>query len=155
MEKNELTALMPSKYIIAVIGDANAGKTTTINKIYHMLVSRGAIKDVVNIWGTPDINYPTVDFSLTGTTRYGLTGIMSQGDQICYLEENLEDLAKDRGVDMILCACRKGSPDTYKAVAKISWMYGYNIIWAHLSPAPGISKDSRTDALAAEIAAVF
>ena len=155
MVKEELTALMPSKYIIAVIGDANAGKSTTIKKVYRELVKRGKIKNIKNIWGDPDdIGYKG-DVSLMGATSYGLTGIVSEGDNLRMLEVYLTDFKEKERADMILCACRKQWPGTYKAVAKFAWMYGYTIIWVDLSPVPGISIDDRTDAVAAKIANVF
>ena len=150
----KLEALRPDKYILAVIGDANAGKTTTLTKTYYKLKDQDKIRDVTCYWGKPDIKFPTSDFLLKGITLYGLTGIISQGDQICYLKENLERLA-EQDAKVILCACRKQAPDTYKSVAEISWKYGYDIIWIQLSCPSGMCLDTYTANLSAELAALF
>lgn len=151
---NRLNSLMPNKYIIAVIGDANAGKTTTINKIYDNLNKAGKISGITNIWGMPDICNPRIDFSLTGITFYGLTGIVSRGDVICTLKTDLVELAT-RKSEMIICACRKKYPNTFNAVAAISWMYGYHIIWVDLSCPLGTSKDAYTDFISSKISSNF
>lgn len=150
----KLNALQPDKYILAVIGEANAGKTTTLTKTYHYLKGNNKLTEVTFFWGKADIKDPNSDFLLKGTTVYGLTGILSQGDQICYLGENLERLAKHE-VQVILCACRKQQPDTYKSVAGISWKYGYNIIWIDLSCPEGMSIGKYTDEVSANIASLF
>lgn len=150
----KLKALQPDKYMLAVIGEANAGKTTTLTKAYYKLKSEGKISNITCYWGKTDIRFPTSDFLLKGITVYGLTGIISQGDQICYLKKNLERLAKENA-QVILCACRKQAPDTYKSVAEISWKYGYNIIWIDLSCPSDMSLDAYTTRLSVEIADLF
>lgn len=152
--KNGLSSTLPNKYIIAIIGDANAGKTTTIAKIYENLYSAGKISGITYLWNKPDINNPTIDFSLIGNTIYGITGILSRGDVICTLKSDLEVLAIAKS-NVIVCACRKQYPDTFNAVAGISWMYGYNIIWVDLSCPTGTSKDLYTDGISARISSYF
>ena len=142
------------KYIIAVTGYAGDGKTTTITKLYDKLASTGKISAVRHIWGVPDINNPTYDFSLIGNSRYGATGFVSRGEQIYALRDDLEYLAKE-DCQVIVCACRKECPDTYKAVAEISWRYGYYIDWADFSVPPGMSKDDYTEQLSLDLYLLF
>ena len=142
------------KYIIAVIGDAGDGKTTTINKTYDKLVIAGKLTEIRYLWGMPDISRPTFDFSLTGTAKYGKTGMVSRGDQICALLDDLYRLA-DEDCNVIVCACRKHWPDTFKSIAEIAWEYGYYIDWVKFDRPAGMSKDEYTDILSSDIAALF
>ena len=95
-----------------------------------------------------------VDFSLTGITKYGLTGFLSQGDQICYTYVNLEKLVQ-MGCQVIVCACRKRNPDTFNAVAKVAWEYDFSIIWIKFDRPKDVSKDEYTDELSNKIFYLF
>lgn len=150
----KLKSLSPNKFIIAIIGDANAGKTTTINKVFNTMSKTGKIHSVENIWDSPDINNPTLDFSLTGETKYGTTGIVSRGDIIYALKDDLETLVAKKA-EVIICACRKQRPDTFNAVAAISWKHSYSIIWIDISCPSGISKDTYTDSISSNISSLF
>ena len=43
--------MLPQKYIIAVLGDAYEGKTTTINKTFNKLAGSKIISGVTSVWG--------------------------------------------------------------------------------------------------------
>ena len=138
--------MLPQKYIIAVLGDAYEGKTTTINKTFNKLAGSKIISGVTSVWGPLPSPSNVVDFSLTGITKYGLTGFLSQGDQICYTYVNLEKLVQ-MGCQVIVCACRKRNPDTFNAVAKVAWEYDFSIIWIKFDRPKDVSKDEYTDEL--------
>ena len=131
--------MLPQKYIIAVLGDAYEGKTTTINKTFNKLAGSKIISGVTSVWGPLPSPSNVVDFSLTGITKYGLTGFLSQGDQICYTYVNLEKLVQ-MGCQVIVCACRKRNPDTFNAVAKVAWEYDFSIIWIKFDRPKDVSK---------------
>ncbi len=145
--------MLPQKYIIAVIGYADDGKTTTISKAFQKIDAKGVISHIRRIWGTP-ANNPIEDFSLTGNTKYGLTGILSQGDAIKKLYAELDRLVKI-DCNVIICACRKQYPDTFNAVAKISWEHDYSIIWIKFDRPHGVTQDNYTDSLADKIFNLF
>lgn len=161
MTGNQIAAQLPAKYIIAVIGDADAGKTTTINKVFEDLSTTGKIRNVNLRWGKPGTVNPVGDFSLTGKTVYGLTGISSAGDVMQDMRADLNDLiAKASGENggepaVIFCACRKERPRTFSVVAEIAWQYGYTILWVPLACPAGTSLDVYTDGVAARIAGWF
>lgn len=146
--------MLPQKYIIAVLGDAHEGKTTTINKAFNKLADSKIISGVTSVWGPLPSPSNVVDFSLTGITKYGLTGFLSQGDQICYTYANLEKLVQG-GCQVIVCACRKHNPDTFTAVAKIAWEHDFSIIWIKFDRPKNVSKDDYTDELSDKIFYLF
>ena len=146
--------MLPQKYIIAVLGDAYEGKTTTINKTFNKLAGSKIISGVTSVWGPLPSPSNVVDFSLTGITKYGLTGFLSQGDQICYTYVNLEKLVQ-MGCQEIVCACRQRTPDTVNAVAKVAWEYDFSIIWIKFDRPKDVSKDEYTDELSNKIFYLF
>lgn len=146
--------MLPQKYIIAVLGDAGEGKTTTINKAFNKLADSKIISGVTSVWGTLPSPSNVVDFSLTGITEYGLTGFLSQGDQICHTNANLEKLVR-LGCQVIVCACRKQDPDTFNAVAKIAWEHDFSIVWIKFDRPENVSKDDYTDELSDKIFYLF
>ena len=112
------------------------------------------ISGVTSVWGPLPSPSNVVDFSLTGITKYGLTGFLSQGDQICYTYVNLEKLVQ-MGCQVIVCACRKRNPDTFNAVAKVAWEYDFSIIWIKFDRPKDVSKDEYTDELSNKIFYLF
>lgn len=157
MKKNPIEALLPERYLIALIGGANAGKTTTVNKVYDELKRKGKIRGEALKWGSPGIVKPVTDFCLTGTTVYGLTGILSAGDVLRDLRSGLEDLiaGSEAKPGAILCACRYERPKTFGAVAEMSWRYGYTILWVEVACPAGMPLDAYTDDVAHRIAGWF
>lgn len=149
--------MLTQKYIIAVIGDANDGKTTTINKVFKKMQEADAITHITPVagWSVPSSS-PSAwdDFSLTGNTKYGLTGFLSRGDVVYATKSDLDILAS-AGCGVIICACRKQYPDTFNAVAKVSWEYGYSIIWIRFDRPPEVTKGDYTDELSEKIVCLF
>lgn len=147
--------MLPQKYLIAVIGEANDGKTTTINKVFSKMNADGIISHIVAMsgWTIPAPNTYS-DFSLTGQTKYGLTGFISRGDVISTLKNDLYDLVSAK-CNVIVCACRKQYPDTFNAVAKVSWEHNYKIIWMKFDRPANVSKDHYTDMLSDKIFYLF
>ena len=84
--------MLPQKYIIAVLGDAYEGKTTTINKTFNKLAGSKIISGVTSVWGPLPSPSNVVDFSLTGITKYGLTGFWIKFDRP-------KDVSKDEYTD--------------------------------------------------------
>lgn len=148
--------MLPQKYIIAVIGEAHDGKTTTINKAFIKMDADGIISHVTAMqgWTIPTPADVIHDFSLTGNTKYGLTGFVSRGDVTHALYSDLDNLVS-AGCNVIICACRKQRPDTFNAVAKISWEYNYPIIWIKFNRPVNVSKDDYTDMLSNKIFYLF
>lgn len=152
--------MLAQKYLFAVLGDANEGKTTTVCKAFRKLAGSGVISSVTSVRGPVPlpVSVPLParvdDFCLTGITGYGLTGFLSSGDQINDTKANLENLVQ-KGCRVIVCACRKRLPDTFKAVAEISWKYDYTIVWIKFDRPETISKDVYTDQLSDRIFSLF
>lgn len=146
--------MLAQKYLFAVLGDANEGKTTTIYKTFRKLDGSGLIASVTSVWGPVPTSAQVVEFCLTGITGYGLTGFLSKGDQIYDTKANLENLVQ-KGCRVIVCACRKRLPDTFKAVAEISWKYDYTIVWIKFDRPGTVSKDVYTDELSDRIFSLF
>ena len=110
--------MLPQKYIIAVLGDAYEGKTTTINKTFNKLAGSKIISGVTSVWGPLPSPSNVVDFSLTGITKYGLTGFLSQGDQICYTYVNLEKLVQ-MGCQVIVFVLHKREINILIAISTV------------------------------------
>jgi hypothetical protein len=147
--------MLPQKYLIAVIGDANDGKTTTICKAFHKMNASGVILHPTTMPGfiIPAIN-SYHDFSLTGNTIYGLTGFISRGDVIYTLKNDLDNLVRV-GCNVIICACRRNYPATFNAVAQVSWESDYSIIWIKFNRPTGVTQDAYTDDLSDKILHLF
>ena len=64
--------MLPQKYIIAVLGDAYEGKTTTINKTFNKLAGSKIISGVTSVWGPLPSPSNVWIFLLRGLPNTGL-----------------------------------------------------------------------------------
>lgn len=155
---NKVISSLPQKYIISVIGEKHAGKTTTIKKAFHKLKDSGRITiDQTLIWGARKKGEPG-DFHAIVDSVYGTTGILSSGDVTKQIFKDIKDNFIDKKkCNIILCACRKDGPKTYSAIAEIAWRYNYTILWVDLTTFPKGSEEQNdhTNQKAEEITELF
>ncbi|MBV7439918.1 hypothetical protein KRX57_00620 [Weeksellaceae bacterium TAE3-ERU29] len=93
--------------VIALKGEANCGKTQTLNIVYSLLLKKGCIQKP-NAF--KDLGSDCLDaFTLEEESAFTI-GIITQGDYAigdCSVKKHLEEL-KSLGCDIAICACTIG-----------------------------------------------
>lgn len=110
------------KTIIAVWGNANTGKSTTIKMIYRMFFEMYSNVTILN-----EGPISTVDITKIFSVEGHKIGIESQGDPNSNIFNSLKLFNKEK-CELIICATRtKGN--TVKEVMIYESDYGYDVVW--------------------------
>lgn len=111
--------------VIALRGEADTGKTETLNIVYQLLLSSGykQIKNHFEVLGNPIIR-DFLDILENDETKIKI-GFATMGDYARnskkYPCRNVKCLLKkleDKGCDIVICACRESIKATVDAVKK-------------------------------------
>lgn len=115
------------KIVIANIGKADMGKTTSIRKAFNILAEQ--YPDTTKIYVPRYGKAPILEGEVKATIKIDdiLVGIETQGDPNSRLPKSLNNFV-DWGCKIILVACRADDNETYNSVTALR-NEGYEILW--------------------------